>query len=714
MMKFLTNSKCNEQKEDDICDILTLTTHDRHVNITIDPNNVKLLSDDIMGIDFLTLCAVKKSKEEMSSKTVHKMDTTYIPVAKPVKDPFKFVVPDKTILNSLSLVIRNLMNDLQVKQENCKDENIQDDNDHVNIDSDNFLCTIRNQNVSAKEVRFEDILDDSSDSHVTVISCLSQTINKIEKDSVNTSEVPVSNNKDNSEIMTDYARIKLSNNIFDNTKPSIFEDLLNDSFSLSDDDLEVEEVAPNIMPPNPSNILSKNTEDINPAYESAVDIFLDDTSSNDDRSNQNLSVSVEPAKPDQTNKSAENCVDEILDIDFGEDDMTEFMCDKFDNSKPTHNTELEESLLTITQAIEEIARKKKDLNQSPEPSAIKRDSSPEWISSKPTIGVKKKNTRLGLKRLSNINLNSTTKSYTVKQHFLQSDSDEDFIITEDNAKKFNELESSYFCHTSEISKDESNLSHDMTKKSVVNKYFDDTSKSFTTGSSNFCGTSREMKPPDVSKSVIRHPALSLKRNKGPSSNAIDLSVFKASNTCINSRWEQSTSEFDVSTSKQVPHLDRKVAPKISSKYYERKKKKEREKNVYIDDEAQVSSNDSSDESTSITDEDLEDFVSYTQNVENQVDMQAHYLQTSKSPIKRPGAFHFKKPRPPDPNIEIYSQPLSQAQDSYLYVRKISGVHLKIRRQSVDSKMNTTRIYHLMGSSFFSIVGFILRERRRDE
>ncbi|XP_032678779.1 Fanconi anemia group M protein isoform X2 [Odontomachus brunneus] len=660
MMKFLTNGKCNQQNEDNTCNVLTLTTQSGNIHNTIDPKNVKLLSDDNAGIDFLTLCTVKKSEEEMTS--VRKMDTTYIPVAKSVIDPFNFVIPDIKVLDSVPFLITNLIDFLATKRETCKIENTQNDNVHVNIDND-FWCTIRNEsNIDTNEVRFEDILDDSSDTNITIISHVSQAINEFKIDSVDKSKVLASSTKDNNDIMTDHTRTELSDNMLNDMEPSIFENILNDSFSSTDDDLDVNDTArQSIVPPNSSNIFSKNAANMNVTCESVVDIFLDET--NADEFNQNLSV--EPAKPVQTNKSAENCMNEIQDFYFSDDDMTEFACNKPNDSKQIDNPKPEESFLSITQAIEEMARMKKDLEKSPILSASKRDSSPEWISTNRRTEVEKRNTCSELKnKLSDVN--STTKSYAVKQHFdLQDDSDEDFMITHDSVKKFDELESSYFCHTSKTSKDQSNHLRNMSKSSVKNdNYFDDTSKVFASGSGNLCGMSKRITPLGMPVPVSnRHPMLSLKRNKDLHSSMIDLSAFRAPSKCIK-RQEQNTLESGVSTSKQMSHLERSAARKISNQH---KRKKKRKKNAYIDDEAQVSSNDSSDESslTSTTDEELHDFVSYTQNVENQVDMQAHYLQTTKSLFKRPGAFHFKKPQSPDPDIEIYSQALSQ-QDSYLY------------------------------------------------
>lgn len=121
----------------------------------------------------------------------------------------------------------------------------------------------------------------------------------------------------------------------------------------------------------------------------------------------------------------------------------------------------------------------------------------------------------------------------------------------------------------------------------------------------------------------------------------------------------------------------------------RTKSRKRIANDFLDDEAEVSSDLDTSEGSSCgeedKDKDLESFVSYTQDVHDEVDMRAHYLQTvNKSPI-RSGAFMFKKPREVVPMHEIYSQPItqSQANDTYMHVscdffEKLSSVYLIVR------------------------------------
>ncbi|CAL7946688.1 unnamed protein product [Xylocopa violacea] len=88
------------------------------------------------------------------------------------------------------------------------------------------------------------------------------------------------------------------------------------------------------------------------------------------------------------------------------------------------------------------------------------------------------------------------------------------------------------------------------------------------------------------------------------------------------------------------------------------------KNEFIHDEADVSPNNNTTDESSDINTDLEDFVSYTQNIHDTSDMYAHYLKSIRSPIKRQDGFLFKQQRTPDTSIEIYSQPVT-LDESYI-------------------------------------------------
>jgi len=683
MMKFLTTNKCNQYNQDNTDIILTQSkTQNNNLHNVINPNDVKLLSDDNAGIDFLTLCTMKKSEEEMSSDTVYRMNTTYIPL-KPVKDLFNFIVPDIKIIDSFLTKLRDCDGSL-TQHKNCENNlsvscaNTKTNNDCINIDSDddnNSWHSIRNEErADEKEIKFEDILDESSDSNEIPISHLSQKITNIEIDTINKVSIPnvESDNKSITNVET-----KISIDMLDNTGPSIFENILNESFTSTEDDLENKETAqPDTISPNSLNASAIDIEKVTKnTYKNIVNVFCDENNIN--RSDQNLSVSEKFVGSSHANKSARSFMDDMQDFDFNsDDDINGFIRSEFEKNKSKIdymcNSKAQESLLSITQAIDEIAQMKKNPKRLLKSSKEESIDSTSWISVNNKCEIKTGNTKSGI-RLSNINHNFMTKSHPVRKqesNFLN-DSDEDFMITEDNVKKFDELESSYFRDASKNSANSNNLPGTSRNTEIKDSFYSVSKNSEAENSwinnSYINNISRNLRLCDMSILHSRRPGLSLNKNKRQYSNVIDLT---ASNRDLCNTRDKNISESNVDTSRETSVLAKNIKQKI--KHKKKKSKDIIKKNEFIDDEAEVDADVSSDESIIIMDEEDNNFVSYTQNSQDQIDMQAHYLQTVKSPIKRPGDFHFRRPRSSDSDEEIYSQSLSQAQDAYLYVCKISN------------------------------------------
>ncbi|KAL6266593.1 hypothetical protein P5V15_003439 [Pogonomyrmex californicus] len=457
MMKFLTDNKHNEQNQNNAYNIFTqLTTQNSNKYNTINPNNVKLLTDDNMGIEFLTLCAMKKSEAEISSEAVPKVDTTYIPASKSIKDLFNFVVPDIEILNDLSFLTENNEDNLSTHCKSNEDENIIDSNDYLNIENfdDNFWCSIRNEeNIDNKEVRFEDILDESSDSNDTAILDLNQRIENIEIDLINTNRSPVVDMKEDDKIITG-TRTELSTNVLEDLEPSIFENILNESFSSVEDDSENKaDIEQQKISLNSLNASANDTKEINEKRKTDINIFHD--GSNIAKNNQNLSAFMKFDKPHQKGQLA-SFLDEIQDLDFNsDDDINEFIkCDinninNTEKNKSLCNSKTGESLLSITQAISEIAQTKKNVEISRRLSVNKKKSTDEescgWISVniKNDIKAKKNDTDSRTNNmLSNIHCNSIAKSHTNNQDFdFLDDSNKDFMIIKDNTKRNSDMNS---------------------------------------------------------------------------------------------------------------------------------------------------------------------------------------------------------------------------------------------------------------------------------
>ncbi|XP_020280722.1 Fanconi anemia group M protein isoform X2 [Pseudomyrmex gracilis] len=654
MMRFLTNQS-GEQNRDNV----VTQSRSQGLHNTIRPGEVKLLSDDNAGIEFLTLCAIKKSKEEMSSAAERKMDTTYIPAPKPVTLLFNFVVPDVSAID-LSLIDGLLTQCTMYDGDNPSTQSKNDGRNNVHnvnssvIDNDNFWGTIRNErNIDNSEVRFEDILDESSDSDG--VSCQSQ-----QHLDVNASEAVASNAGDKNKESVANSRTDDSP-VFEDMETSMFEDILNESFSLSEDEVENEiAVGRNTESPSFFNDLTENTKRKDATRES-TDIASDDKTNIE--SNQDASMSTEFTRPNQTNGCVNNFVDTLQDCYFdSDDDINQFIRHESSKNNSASNSKANESLFSVTQAIGEIARMKnnnaKTLPRSTskeKPLVEKNDV--EWI----TVDIKtqaseKESSRIGKLELSNVNRNSIAKSRRNDFNF-PDDSDEDFIVTVNNAKKIDEIESSYFCNRNSKNEDSSSLF--------------DASKTFESTKFNSPDTTwKNVKPCGMSTPTSsRRSVLSLNRNKiQHPAKTIDLNSFRAPDKCANNAIDRIIPE--PGSSKQTSPVSRKMDEK---KIKRRQKCRNDVKNQFIDDEAivDVSYDLSSDETVNLDDtddRDLADFVSYTQFSQEDVDMHAHYLRTVRSPVKRPGAFCFKEPRSPDSPVEIYSQPLSlsEAHETYLY------------------------------------------------
>ncbi|XP_070530215.1 Fanconi anemia group M protein-like isoform X2 [Cardiocondyla obscurior] len=532
MINLLSDNKCNEQNEGNACNIIQLTTQNNRKHNTINPNKVKLLTDDNAGIEFLTLCAVKKSEESENN----------------------------FIYNA---------------------------NNYINHDINKFSYTVQDEkNFNNDEIRFKDILDKNSDSNKISISYLNQQVTNI-KD-INTHKASTSDMKKDNEIIT-CTKAELSTNSLKNLERTLFETIWNESYSSIETDFEDKNdtALRNTESPNLLNSFTRNIEEVNVTH----NINVIDTFPNDDcaaRTNQNLSALEKFAKP-EINKLTSS-IDKIRDCDFNSDDDINEFKDQTNKNKLLYNSNAEESLLSRTQAIGEIARvKKKSLKRADNEESI--DYSVGWNlvykKSKVQVGKSETSSRTDNITLSNIHCDSVVKTCTPKQNFnFLDDSDED-VITENSSEK-----------------DIRCVPSTSTKSKVENYPFDDLIKS--------------LKPCSISP----------KNNK-------------------NSKWILSLKD------KNARNTTRK------------NKCKENVKNQFIDDEAVADSDASSDEFVDTNDEDIADFVSYIE-IPHDRDIHAHYLQTTKSPVIKPGAFHFRKQQSPDSNIEICSQVSSQDQNSYLY------------------------------------------------
>ncbi|OXU26113.1 hypothetical protein TSAR_016787 [Trichomalopsis sarcophagae] len=224
--------------------------------------------------------------------------------------------------------------------------------------------------------------------------------------------------------------------------------------------------------------------------------------------------------------------------------------------------------------------------------------------------------------------------------------------------------------------------------------------------SNKPSLSLKKKPDDVHKKVLsvlgvprpNAGLLSLKRDK----DGFAMPSIKLNNGGISSsnkenslpRWHR---DKNISPRFRKYHSENNITIDSHKEEERRKRTKSRKRiaNNFLDDEAEVSSDLDTSEGSSCgeedKDKDLESFVSYTQDVHEDEDMRAHYLQTvNKSPI-RSGAFMFKKPREVVPMHEIYSQPItqSQANDTYMHDSFCVGDETQIDDIRHDSESSSS-------------------------
>ncbi|KAG7201536.1 hypothetical protein KM043_004287 [Ampulex compressa] len=715
MAKFLTNAKCNKPQEDSTDIIAFRGIQGDHKKNTIKPSEVKLLTSDNDALHFLTLCAMQNSQKELQTKKTDIMDLTYVPVPPRIDNFLNFTLPNIETLDVSSLLAEMINYCEPVQSSKAVD------NDNVTLDvypeDDEFWCinpcediilqnTTTSECLALGESKFEDLLDDSSDSDVLIPSVNEKNMNNYQNP--NTDDVMSPKKHDNSKSPEIH-----NTTVLEDFEPGIFEDILNDSsdsvnsdthsYITKDTNYVKRKLDTEAIEIDDSNVKNStrlydifspiNTEKANDKLKSSCNVLNETTNKFMDcmqteagnvtlnQSNVNtsmLSITQALAEISRINKT-DNCLNaskpnimnenqihnsttilqnhpecsfagviNTIDIQSeddmfaSDDDFSEYSTKKEGTSTAHISSKdealnIEESFKMPPQNIKSVSSiLENDLendNKNVEIDDFEWDSECEINSTHNVQECKtttpyntalirsKQNASGGLaKKLSNIKLSSTHNSCVSKESQNDMDnSDDDFIMTIDDVKKLSEMESSYFCNTP--------------------KRFD---VKLTNAST----------PNDNGNSI-----LSLSRQKGMKTALTDTFAAPAkyqNGNKLSTGW--------ICTAKQKPTMS---LNRDRTKPNNKKKYRRRIRSEFIDDEAQVSSDGTPDESSG-TDEDLTDFVSYTQTVKEEVDMQAHYLQTIKSPIKRPGTFLFKKPRSPSAEVEIYSQAVSQVQESYLY------------------------------------------------
>ncbi|XP_015190846.1 PREDICTED: Fanconi anemia group M protein isoform X2 [Polistes dominula] len=662
----------------------------------IKASNVKLLTCDNEAVDFLTLCAMKKSEEEMRLRKP-KVDTTYMCLTESITNFIDFTIPSLDILDDLADYLSNIKIDLSLPKE--PSQNDYDDDDNFCFSNRyNILSPVNvgiNVSTNITKSKFEDLLNESTDSDDIAddennLNNLDTDVNIIEHNTAGTvTNSKCSKQSDNFNPPNTNSYVPMEAEV------SFFEDIFNDSFDsiesdCNDDNVEniqlkisdsnndsskittsnkIQEKTNNstltnmLVKEQPTEERSKHCESmysitqavnkiaqinskenvqtvltevkdtlqdvaqkseytltsnkllIQSDYESEDDIFASDS--------EDLKMNA----PDNESKNITNSKNETLP-NSEQSINTKLKCigeNQFEYDDFEWNNDFEVSSVSaanskyfnLNSTTNDSVKNNGTLESSFANDIMGDDTdSDEWISfqqkSKPEECAKNNSMKIA-KKLSTIR-HSIPNSISVDD---QNDSENDFVISTNDIDKLNQLETSYFSKQKSQNNDTSIPSSSNCR--------DNTSKKVET---------RKMK-----------------LNK--------LSSFKAPDKYVKSQDFNKTSQ---SSQSQYMKSSRNSS---YTKKSTSQKSKVRSQCEYIDYEAAVSlnSSESSNESSGV-DEDLKDFVSYTQYAQEE-DVHALYLQASKSPVKRPGAFIFKEPQESTEIEDIYSQPCSQADETYL-------------------------------------------------
>ncbi|XP_043487514.1 Fanconi anemia group M protein homolog [Polistes fuscatus] len=711
LSKFLVNTKFDEQPnndndynndDDDFVEIvkptIIETTISNNKSILIKASNVKLLTCDNEAVDFLTLCAMKKSEEEMKPKKP-KMDTTYVSLTESITNFIDFTIPSLDILDNLADYLSNIKIDLSLPKEPSQNDYDDDDNFCFN-NQYNIVSPVNiGVNVStASKSKFEDLLNESTDSDDIAddennLNNKDTNVNIIEHSTAGTViSANCSKQSDNFNPPNTNSYVPMDAEV------SFFEDIFNDSFDSIESDCNTDNVENNQLKMSDSNNDSSKITTSNQIQEktniSTLTNMLDKEQPKEERSKhcenmysitqavneiaqinskenvQNAFTEVKDTlqyvaqKPEYTSTSNKLLIQSNIRMSDYESEDDIFASDSEDlkinalgNELTNKTNPKNETLPNTKQSIDtklkcvgeyqfevddfewnndfEISSvsaansKYFNLNSTINDSEKNNDAlvssfandimgddtdNDEWISfqpkSKPEECAKNNSMKIA-KKLSTIR-HSFPNSISVDD---QNDSENDFVISTNDIEKLNQLETSYFSEQKSRNYD----------KSIP--------------SSSYCK--------DKTFKKVEKQGMTLNK----------LSSFKAPDKYLKSQYFNKTSQ-----SSQSKYMKSSRDPSCKKKSISQKSKV-RSQCEYIDYEAAVSCNSSSSESSG-ADEDLKDFVSYTQYAQEE-DVHALYLQASKSPVKKPGAFVFKEPQEPTEIIDIYSQPCSQADETYL-------------------------------------------------
>ncbi|XP_076177426.1 FA complementation group M isoform X1 [Ptiloglossa arizonensis] len=604
-------------------------TQTNNVHQVIKPSDVKILSCDSDAVDFLTLCTLRNSERELNREKKGTINKVYVPECSPIKNFFNFTIPDIKILDCL-ITLTDIIpakckkTDLGINNHSANDS---DGNNSYNNDS--YTLTNMIEEVDTKctveESKFEDLLDDSSksDNSVVILDNIEEVI-KSSNNRLSTQDQYIDVLKETTENIDDSQDLNQSR----------FEDILNET---SDD--------------SENNARAEDFKQI------------------DTCNNVNIETTTNNLKVDDNVELYTMCSQEMFEFN---DNITlphtsRHIIEEYEN-KTKNNITLnicktkDQSLLSVTQAISEIQRIKSNKNVS----NTVYDSEDDMFEDESFLMQidDEKNFDRIIDCSTENKVSNDMKNLNVSSHL---DDKKNAIDTEFKVEEYEWDDDFQICtdYVGNYAKFDPSKTECEQFKEVENKVKERDSDSD--------GWFSVEKTHDFIKKNVPRTSIAKKLADIRNSNKYTKNEVKPESNLFVSKKDEllKTSYF---FNKPEDNFDEREDTRgklkhsgtcaVKSRNCTRRPRKVR--NEFIDDEAKVSSNDeySADESSE-ADQDLEDFVSYTQNVHDTTNMHAVYLQTVKSPLKRHNEFLFKQPRTPNPNVEIYSQQLTQTEESYL-------------------------------------------------
>ena len=618
------------------------TSQPNNARNTIKPSDVKILSCDNDAVDFLTACALRNSNSEVNAERNSSTDQIryYIPKSSPLKTFFNFSVPDVQILDCLIT-----LNDIIPICRDYEEDDLIDNNERAGSSDGNDLCneTYQASNTIAKKIdskyvaeesRFEDLLDDSSKSNESdgfVTEEETNMVNSVRRED------------------TDDLKIMLKDTSgLEDIELGEFEAILNEMSDDSDNNTRVDD----------SNTVQTRTENIDIRHDTDIkgpikNFAIDDNVGFYGTRLQETGKVTDPFNlPRQTENSVENC--------RRKDEANARQSSLYESKN--------ESLLNVTQAINEIARLNANssvaraLDKSEddifEDESFSEKCSVRQIKDSGKSNIKGSNDQMDLDESTHLNCghSATNSDFNIEEYKWDDYFEMSIDPVPDHAVKIHE--------NSEKLKQVESKVEARARHSDSNDWIS-VEKSFSSARKNIPSTSLANKLANVKKRWSSKRDCTNRHIESEEDSASNMFAKKRERSIHHERsYFFDEMENDVGGSEGAPERRKRVKPVDIRRRSSRKSRKI--KNQFIDDEAKASSNDeeTTTEESSETDHDLEDFVSYTQNVHDTTEVQAHYLQSIRSPIKRHG-YIFKEPRPLASNIEIYSQPVIEIDESYM-------------------------------------------------